>query len=213
MHTKLAIYGSGGHAREVASQMRSYVESEGIDLAFFVDDAYLSGSARPISEFDPSERAMMVAIADPHIRQRLVESLPAETRFFTFIHPTALVFDTDRVTIGEGSFIGAYSMLTTDIRIGRHAILNRGNHVGHDVMCGDYLSLMPGAIISGNVTVGHRLYMGTSASVKEKLSICDDVTIGMNTGVILPILRQACMSASQHGRWNARRDARPSGAG
>jgi sugar O-acyltransferase (sialic acid O-acetyltransferase NeuD family) len=187
MQTKLAIYGSGGHAREVAAQMKAYLEKEGIDLRFYVDDPYVSGSAHPISAFDPAERSIMVAVADPGIRQHLVESLPVGTTFFTFIHPTAQLFDADRIHIGEGSFIGAHSILTTDIRIGRHAILNRGNHVGHDFRSGDYLSLMPGAIISGNVTVGDRVFMGTASTVKEKLSICDDVTVGMSSGVILDI--------------------------
>jgi len=187
MHTNLAIYGNGGHAREVAAQMRTFLDKEGRDLRFYVDDGYVSGAAHPISTFDPAERSIMVAVADPLIRQRLVESLPPGTTFFTFIHPTAQLFEADRIRIGEGSFIGAYSILTTDIRIGRHAILNRGNHIGHDFRSGDYLSLMPGAIISGNVTVGDRLNLGTASAIREKRTLCDDVTIGMSSCVIQDI--------------------------
>ena len=113
-----------------------------------------------------------------------LDILPPETEFFTFIHHAALVFDLDNIEIGEGSFIGAFSIVTTNVKLGKHSILNRGNHIGHDTIAGDYLSMMPGAIISGNVTVGDRLYMGTGSSIREKLEICDDVTIGLNSGVV-----------------------------
>lgn len=181
---ELAIYGFGGHAREVAFQMKNVIEREGLNLQFYVDDQYANEIAKPISEFNPEERSMMVAVADPKDREEMVKRLPPETEFFTFIHHAALVFDLDNIEIGEGSFIGAFSIVTTNVKIGKHSILNRGNHIGHDTIAGDYLSMMPGAIISGNVTVGDRLYMGTGSSIREKLEICDDVTIGLNSGVV-----------------------------
>ena len=84
------------------------------------------------------------------------------------------------IKIGEGSFIGANSILTTNIKIGKHAILNRGNQIGHDTIIGDYFSAMPGAIISGNVRIYDCVYVGTNSSVKEKISIHSLSTIGMN---------------------------------
>jgi UDP-3-O-[3-hydroxymyristoyl] glucosamine N-acyltransferase len=88
------------------------------------------------------------------------------------------------VEIGEGSFIGAHSILTTNIKIGNHAILNRGNHIGHDCRIGSYFSAMPGSIVSGNVTIYGLVYMGTNSSIREKLSIHSLSTIGMNSAVI-----------------------------
>ena len=91
------------------------------------------------------------------------------------------------VEIGEGSFIGAYSILTTSITIGKHAILNRGNHIGHDCEIGDYFSAMPGAIVSGNVRIYDCVYMGNNSSIKEKLSIHSLSKIGMNAAVVKSI--------------------------
>ena len=88
------------------------------------------------------------------------------------------------VEIGEGSFIGAYSILTTNIKIGKHSILNRGNHIGHDCRIGDYFSAMPGAIVSGNVTIYSLVYMGSNSSIREKLSVHSLATIGMNSAVV-----------------------------
>lgn len=169
---KLALYGYGGHAREVAAQI-------GEEVTFFVDDQYSNDIAKPISSFDPKEYYMMVAIGDSKVRFDMVQKLPKETIYFTFIHPTALILD-DNIEIGEGSFIGAYSILTTNIKIGKHALLNRGNQIGHDTIIGDYFSAMPGAIVSGDCKIYDCVYIGTNASVKEKTSIHSLSTIGMN---------------------------------
>ncbi len=173
---KLALYGYGGHAREVAAQIGKKVE-------FFVDDEYVDGIAQPISSFNPQTHQMMVAIADCRNRFDIVQKLPKETSYFTFIHPTVLILN-DSVEIGEGSFIGAYSILTTDIKIGKHAILNRANHIGHDSKIGNYFSAMPGAIVSGNCTLYDSVYLGTNSSVREKISIHSWVTVGMNSSVV-----------------------------
>lgn len=173
---ELALYGYGGHAMEVAAQIDQ-------PITFFVDDKYLTEETKPISEFDPTEYLIMVAVADSKDRSDMIQRLPKETQFFTFIHPTALILS-DNVQVGEGSFIGANSILTTNIKIGKHAILNRGNQIGHDSEIGDYFSAMPGAIVSGNVTIGDCVYMGTNSSIKEKLSIHSLSTIGMNSCVV-----------------------------
>lgn len=173
---KLALFGYGGHAREVASQIDD-------DITFFVSDEYANDVAKPISEFDPSEYMMMVAVADSRDRYDIVQKLPKETKYFTYIHPTALIMS-DKVMIGEGTFIGAYSILTTDIKIGNHCILNRGNQIGHGTSIGDYFSAMPGAIVSGDVKIYSMVYMGTNSSIKEKISIHSLVTIGSNAAVV-----------------------------
>ena len=173
---ELALYGYGGHAMEVAAQIDQ-------PITFFVDDKYLTEETKPISEFDPTKYLIMVAVADSKDRFDMIQRLPKETQFFTFIHPTALILS-DNVQVGEGSFIGANSILTTNIKIGKHAILNRGNQIGHDSEIGDYFSAMPGAIVSGNVTIGDCVYMGTNSSIKEKLSIHSLSTIGMNSCVV-----------------------------
>ena len=176
---KKAIVGYGGHAKEVMAQM-------GIRLTCFVDDEYVVDGTKPLSEFDPNEFALMIAIADSKSRCDITNRLPKETKYFTWVHPTSLIMD-NNIEIGEGSFIGAYSILTTNIKIGKHAILNRGNHIGHDSKIGDYFSAMPGAIVSGNVTIHDSVYLGNNATIKEKLSIHSQSIIGSNAAVVKSI--------------------------
>jgi sugar O-acyltransferase (sialic acid O-acetyltransferase NeuD family) len=157
----------------------------GEKLPCFVDDAYATDQTVPLSRFDPEQYEVLVAIGDSVSRRQMVARLPRETRYFTFIHPTALLLDD--VTVGEGSFIGAYSILTAQIQIGRHALLNRGNQVGHDAVAGDFLSLMPGAILSGSVCLGDEVYVGNNGCVREKVAICSGVTLGMGAMVVADI--------------------------
>ena len=60
---------------------------------------------------------------------------------------------------------------------------NQGQ-IGHDCSIGDYFSAMPGAVVSGNVIIGEKVYMGTNSSIKEKLHISSNVTIGSNGAVV-----------------------------
>jgi sugar O-acyltransferase (sialic acid O-acetyltransferase NeuD family) len=177
---KLALFGYGGHAKEVAAQINR-------PITFFVDDEYSNDIAKPISEFNPELYLMMVAVSDCEERFKIVSRLPKTTDYFSFIHPTALIMD-ENIKIGEGSFIGAYSILTTNIKIGNHAILNRGNQIGHDTVIGDYFSAMPGAIVSGNVVIGNKVYMGTNSSIKEKVQVFSNSKIGSNAAVIKNIV-------------------------
>ena len=177
---KKALIGAGSHAREVMMQMEQ-------DLICFVDNQYVNewdagDIILPVSKFDPTKYEVMVAIGDSKARLEMVLKLPHTTKYFTFIHPTAIIGNT--VNIGEGSFIGANSIITTNVIIGKHALLNRANHIGHDTKIGMGLSMMPGAIISGNCEVGDSVYLGTNSSIKEKIDICNNAIIGLNSGVV-----------------------------
>lgn len=176
---KKAIYGYGGHAREVSK----FIDE---DITFFVDDEWSNDIARPISSFDPNEFKIMIAVGNSKDRFNILSRLPKNTKFFSFIHTTSIILD--NVEIGEGTYIGPFCLVTTNIKLGKHSILNRGCQIGHDSNIGDFFTAMPGSIVSGDVKIGIRSYLGTNSSIKEKITICDDVIIGLNSGVIKDIL-------------------------
>ena len=176
---KLALFGYGGHAKEVACQI-------GKEVTFFVDDKYSNNISKPLSTFNPKEYMMIVAVADSKDRAEVINKLPKETKYFTFIHPSVHIMD-DSIEIGHGSFIGANSILTTNIKLGNHALLNRGNHIGHDSIAGDFFSMMPCAVIGGNVTLGDNVYLGSCSNIREKIYINSNVIVGMNAAVVKDI--------------------------
>ena len=180
-----ALIGNGGHAREVMAQM-------GQTLFRFVDDEYCQRNTDPfvlpLSEFNPDEYEVMIAVGDSNDRKKISDSLPRGTKYFTYIHPSAMVMN--NCLLGKGTFIGANCILTCDIEIGDHAILNRGVQIGHDCKIGNFFSAMPGSIVSGNVEIGDIVYLGTNSSVREKIKICNNVLIGLNSGVVRDLKKE-----------------------
>ena len=178
-----AIIGAGGFAREV----KSYLKIDNIKM--FVDDYYWEENNKnilPLIHFDPLKYKVVIAIGDPTQRKNVLEKLPKNTKFFTFIHPT-VVLDEGTVEIGEGTIICPYCVLTSDIKVGKHCHFNLLSTVGHDTVISDFATTAPGAKISGNCKLGECVYMGTNSSIKEKINICDDVTIGANACVVKDI--------------------------
>ena len=174
---KKALIGNGGHAREVQAQM-------GIELFRFVSDEYWKegdNKLLSLSNFDPEKYVVMIAVANSKDREDIVKNLPSNTQYFTFIHPTAQLMS-NNITIGEGSFIGSNSIITCNVEIGKHAILNRANHIGHDCRIGDYFSAMPGSIVSGNVNLGNIVYLwGGGVFLDENVSIKTRSTVFRNS--------------------------------
>ena len=180
---KKALIGSGGFAREIKHHMNC-------DLTFFVDDPYwVEGDSNllPLSSFNPNEYEVLVAIGNPLDRYNVVNRLPKETKYFSFIHPSAIILD-DSIKIGEGSIICAGSILTTNVKLGEFAQINLNTTIGHDTIVGDYFTCAPGANISGNCCIGHNVYIGTNATIKDNVKICNGVVIGMNAGVVKNIM-------------------------
>lgn len=179
---QIAIIGAGGFSREIQAHM-------GKKVICFVDDQYWKeddGWILKLSDFDPKKYKVLIAVGNPKQRASIAESLPTETEYFTFIHRSAQILDGNN-KIGEGSVICANVIITTNVTLGKHTHLNLSSTVGHDTVIGDFFTTAPGAKISGNCNIGNRVYFGTNASVREKISICDDATIGLNAGVVKDI--------------------------
>jgi sugar O-acyltransferase (sialic acid O-acetyltransferase NeuD family) len=177
-----AIIGAGGFGREV---YWSLSDADRESAVFFVNDEWWKPdliNTLPLSQFNPHAYEVVVAIADCKTRESIVNSLPSNTKFFTHIHQSAQIHGND-VEIGEGSIICASTIITTNVKIGKHAQLNLITTIGHDCVIGDYFTTAPGVQISGNENIGNRVYFGTRSCIKQKLSVCDDVTVGMNAGV------------------------------
>lgn len=180
---KKGIIGAGGFAREVYWSL-SLIERVG--TVFFVDDKYYDSKDNlilPISQFDPNEYEVVVAVGNPEDRFNIVQRLPKETKYFTHIHTSCQILGND-VEIGEGSIICAGTIITTNVKLGKHTHLNLQTTIGHDCEIGDYFTTAPGAKISGNCRIHDYVYVGTNASIKEKITIHSQTTIGLNAGVV-----------------------------
>jgi sugar O-acyltransferase (sialic acid O-acetyltransferase NeuD family) len=183
---KKGIIGNGGFGREIFHAM---TKEEQLNTVFFVEDEYYDrnqDNTLPLSNFNKDKYEVVIAIGNSVVREKIVQKLPIETKYFTFIHPSVQIYSTN-VKFGEGSIICGGCILTTNIVIGKHSHLNLLTTIGHDNIIGDYFTTAPGSKISGNCNIGNHVYFGTNSSVREKITICNNVTIGLNSGVVKDI--------------------------
>lgn len=187
MTDAIAIFGTGGFAREVACLLHDLGRGDDITSFHEPDDVHaprtvLDVPVLPQSAFDPKTQRAVVGIGNPRIREKVVGELPSQTEFETLVHPTVVM--SKWVEVGIGSILCAGSVLTCQITIGSHCHLNLNTTVGHDCTFGDFCTVAPGVNISGNCTFGRRVDVGTQASFRQRVRVCDDVLIGMGAVVL-----------------------------
>jgi len=188
---RIAIVGTGGFAREVFCLLLDIDERYGRirDSIVFVEkedallrDEIMGRKIVPVSGASCSEYKFAVAVAEPAVRKRIVETELADATFATIRHPNAVL--SQYCTIKAGAIITAGVILTCNISIGTHAHLNLHTTIGHDCRIGDYFTTAPGANISGNCDIGNKVYVGSNASIKQGIAICDDTVIGMGSAIV-----------------------------
>ena len=120
---KKAIFGVGGLAKEL------YYQLPDKNVVFFVDNNFFNESKKidnrpiyPISDFDNSNFELILAISDPLIRSKIVNQLPIETLFWSFVHPSVDL--NNSIKLGKGSIIMKNSILTASIELGDFAIIH-----------------------------------------------------------------------------------------
>jgi len=192
---KLCIFGAGGFGREVFNCFLEGLTDKRGELAkqvvFMVSDAHYAEKeimgiqVIPLSLFEPKLYEVVIAISDPILRKKIVENLPIATTFGRIIHPSACI--SKWANIGEGSIITAGCIVTVNVKIGKHAHLNLQTSVGHDSVIGDYFTSAPGARINGHSNIGHSVYIGSNAALKEGINVCNEALIGMGAIVVKDI--------------------------
>lgn len=186
MKKQILIAGTGGFAREVLdliSDLGRYDEVLGfIEPDFIMDKGNLPNEIMgkpilPYSIVDSTKHCVSIAIAETSIREKVITQLPKDIEFITLIHPSVVISKWS--TFGEGAIICAGSIVTCNIRVGKHAQLNLHTTIGHDCEIGDFFTTAPSVNISGNCIIEDHVYFGTSSSIKQGMTVTGNVTIGM----------------------------------
>jgi sugar O-acyltransferase (sialic acid O-acetyltransferase NeuD family) len=154
----------------------------------FVDRRYWlenCGNMYLLDIFDPKAFEVFISIANPYDRRLMVQRLPDETVFFSYVHSSVVL--AGNVEIGKGTVIQAGSVISHGANIGNHVIINYNAVIGHDAQIGDYCTIAPLAGIMGNCVIGDQVEIGASAQVKPNVKVCNNVTIGMCAAVVKDI--------------------------
>ncbi|HBB97302.1 MAG TPA: transferase [Blastocatellia bacterium] len=128
--------------------------------------------------------AAAIGIGDPKTLAKITARLQdrPNVSFPNLVHPN-VVWDRERIEMGEGNIVCAGSIFTTDIRIGSFNFFNLNCTYGHDIRIASHCVFNPGINLSGGVEIGSRCLIGTGATILQYLTIGDDVTVGAGSVV------------------------------
>jgi sugar O-acyltransferase (sialic acid O-acetyltransferase NeuD family) len=195
---QVVIYGAGGFGREAAWLVQSCsISKMKYEIVCFIDDnesihnSEINGilvlSLLGAKNRFP-EAKIVIGNGIPQTRVCMVNNAVRNGfGFLNFIHPK--VERSQWIDIGTGVMICAGNILTTNISIGDHVLINLDCTIGHDVKIDDYSTLSPGTHVSGYVNIGKRVFIGTGAVIvngtqETPIIIGDDVTVGAGACVV-----------------------------
>ena len=197
----LIIIGASGFGREVAwlvERINKAAEASGEhewNLLGFIDDnpelegktvgGYpVLGGAACVSKYPD---AMCVCAVGAAKTRKLIVEKPEfkNTRFATLIDPKVEI--SDRVAIGEGTIICAGTIVTVDISIGRHVIINLDCTIGHDAVLDDYVTLYPSVNVSGATHLSTCVELGTGAQIIQGKSVGEYAIVGAGAVIVRDI--------------------------
>lgn len=186
---KIAILGTGGFAREVATLIQDINNTDSkYELVGFVDNSIEKGTlinGYPVigndEEINQTNEpiGLVLAFGEPKIKMKVRSKFTNPlVSFPTIIHPSAIVGDCKLVEIGDGCIICASVIITTNIKIKDFVTLNLQCTVGHDTIIDSYSSFMPSCNISGEVHIGEGVYCGTGVKIINQTDIGEHSIIG-----------------------------------
>lgn len=188
----IVIIGAGGFGREVAWLIEDInkVNKEWNIIGFVDDDESLLGKEingyKVIGnvEWLKNQSLYVVnAIGDPIIKRQITERLDySKNKYPVLIHPSVIY--SDRVKFGEGSIVCAGNIITVDVQIGKHVIVNLDCTIGHDAIIGDYSTILPSTNISGFVRIKECVSIGTGAAIIQGITIGENTVIGAGAVVV-----------------------------
>lgn len=154
MSKPIVIVGAGGLGKEIACLIKDLPEFE---LVGFYDDGLptgqtilgkfpVLGSTQDLIDIQ-EELGVAIAFGNPSTRKKVWEKLQVNVNlnFPMLIHPQALLMNKERISLGQGTVIFPFSILTTDIELGDNCLVHTRASVHHDVNVGSHSVIMPGA--------------------------------------------------------------------
>lgn len=189
----MIIVGAKGLAKEVLEIVLQNNQLDG--LAFFDDvsndlDDYLydkfpvlKNEAQVQNHLMQVDPKFIIGIGKPKLRHKLfVKFRDLGGRLTSAISPLAQL-GSYKVSIGEGTIVFPYAVLSNSASIGKAGLAYYNVVVTHDCVLGDFVELSPGATILGRCRVGDYTQIGSNATVLPDLRIGRNVLIGAGSVV------------------------------
>jgi sugar O-acyltransferase (sialic acid O-acetyltransferase NeuD family) len=186
---ELLLLGASGLAREVAEAAQHDYRVIGI----LDDNAGLHGSqlagidvlgGTHLAAEDDAD--LLVCVGSGFARRTIVRRLRAlgvgEERMGKLVDASVRI--PESCSVGAGSVLLAGTVLTADVRVGRHVVLMPHVTLTHDNVLEDFTTVAAGVCLGGGVVLGEASYLGMNASVRQSVRVGAGAVIGMGSVVL-----------------------------
>jgi len=180
MPIELYLVGAGGLGRELAAILQHPSLARHYSIVGFIDDGRTPGAlinGIPVVGnikwlTVQSSLNVLLTIGHPVTRRNLIDKLVQTNLLFpSIVHPEATLYNKATIRLGQGVFIGAGSILTTDIQIGDFSFIHVGCSIHHDTTIGENCVLMPGVRITGGATLRNDQRLEAGTCITEAITI------------------------------------------
>lgn len=187
----IILLGAGGFAREVTwlIEDNNSVSPEWNILG------YVANESSPLLKYPvlgnddwllsyEKEVNVVCCTGSSELREKIIRKYSGKKNIYfpSLISRHAIIGE--NVIVEPGTVICAGTIITVNVRIGKHAILNLDCTVGHEAILEDFVTLYPSVNVSGNVTIHNNTEIGTASAIIQEVEIGEHTIIGAGSAVV-----------------------------
>lgn len=192
---KIIIIGAGGTSQEIVDIIKAINQEHPTwDLLGYLDDdpnkqgkefnsVKVIGTINDFKNY--KDIRIIVPLGNPKsyfIRKRVVNKLSyLNPKYATLIHPSSYV--SEESSVGPGTVIFPYCSISPGASIGNHVLVFPNVTVAHGSKIGSYATLTAGVNISGDNIIEEGVYVGTNATIVNKVKVKKWCLIGAGSMV------------------------------
>jgi sugar O-acyltransferase (sialic acid O-acetyltransferase NeuD family) len=205
----IVIFGDTSFAAIVAEYINS--EKENRVVAFTLDAEYINDRKTfegvPLVAFEhinekypPENYKLLIAVSAgskaKHLNSKKFDEAKSKGyQFFTFIHSTSFIADTAK--LGENVLIFPHVIVEPRAIINNGVIVRSAAYVSHETEIGAFSYLAPRATFSGKIKTGSHCFFGTNSTIRDGLTIGDDVIIGAGATALKNLDNQTVLKVAE----------------
>lgn len=189
MNKSIAIFGTSGAALEIADicfalGYETIVLLEKTAVKKFKINNLDVLTEDQISDLVKQRFNFAIGISDPERRERVTREHP-DLKFPNLIHPRSSfgINQLESLHVKRGNVVAAGAAFMSNTQMGNFGFFSLNCTIGHDCIIADFVSVMPGANVSGNVRIAKKAFIGSGCVVlqgsnEQKLVIGEGAIIG-----------------------------------
>ena len=192
---QLVVVGAGGFGQEIVWAARNFNRIHpSYDIVGYCDDdaskkgktiygCKVLGSPEELDLLVSAKPYYLCAIGNNEIRKRMAERINAlGWHAETIIDPSVIA--AEYVSLGQGTYVAAGSILSPYANIGDHVIVNHHCSIGHNSVLADFVQVAPGGRVSGAAVLQEGSMMGSNAVVAPGMSVGRGSVVGASSFVV-----------------------------